>query len=205
MNAPSDEQLLDEYLAGRTDRFEALVKRYGPELFNFLVRFVGNAAAAEEVVQETFLQVYVAAKRFDRERRFKPWLFTIAANKARDLLRGRARRPEVPLDAQIGAGEESEGQRFADFLADPESGPLAGLEEDERRQLVKRTVDEMPPHLREVLVLAYYHRFAYKDIAEVLGIPLGTVKSRLHAAVNHFAREYQARAGERVGPAAGGK
>ncbi len=192
MNAPSDEQLLAEYLAGHADRFELLVRRHSRELFHFVVRFTGNAASAEDIVQEAFLQVHLAASSFDRERRFKPWLFTIAANKARDMLRGRARRPEVPLDAFVGAGSDEEGRRFLDFLADPANAPVGTMEDDERRDTVRRVIEQMPVHLREVLVLAYYHRFPYKDMAEILGIPLGTVKSRLHAAVAHFARAYQA-------------
>lgn len=191
MNTPSDEQLLSEYLLGHVDRFELLVRRHSQELYHFLVRFTGNAASAEDIVQETFLQVHLAASGFDRSRRFKPWLFTIAANKARDYLRSKARRPEVPLDAHVGTGEGQE-QRFLDFLADGGDLPMVGLEEEERRRRVRRIVDAMPDHLREVLILGYYHRFAYKDMAEILGIPLGTVKSRLHAAVEHFARSYQA-------------
>ncbi len=192
MNAPSDEQLLAEYLAGKAEAFELLVRRHGEELFQFLARFIGNAASAEDVVQETFLQVHLSAGQFDRERRFKPWLFTIAANKARDLLRGRARRPEVPLDAYVGPGDEEGGQRFLDFLADASQAPEAAMQEEEKRELVERVVREMPAHLREVLVLGYYHRFPYKEMAEILSIPLGTVKSRLHAAVGHFGQAYHA-------------
>lgn len=198
VNAPSDERLLAEYLAGRTDRFELLVRRHSEELFQFLTRFIGNAASAEDIVQETFLQVHLSAAQFDRQRRFKPWLFTIAANKARDLLRGRSRRPEVPLDAFVGSADEEAGQRFLDFLADESTAPEAGLVEDERRELVEQIIERMPEHLREVLVLGYYHRFPYKDMADILGIPLGTVKSRLHAAVAHFARAYRTALRERV-------
>ncbi|MBN1489008.1 MAG: sigma-70 family RNA polymerase sigma factor [Phycisphaerae bacterium] len=197
MNAPTDETLMAEYLAGQTDRFELLVRRHSQELFHFLARFTGSAASADDVIQETFLQVHLAANSFDRSRRFKPWLFTIAANKARDMLRGRARRPEVPLDVHVGSGDD-EGQRFVDFLADDADVPLDVLAEAERREVVQRVVDGMPDHLREVLVLGYYHRFPYKDMADVLGIPLGTVKSRLHAAVAHFARAYQAAVNENV-------
>jgi RNA polymerase sigma-70 factor (ECF subfamily) len=190
VDAPTDEQLLAEYLAGRADRFEVLVRRYSQELFHFLVRFTGSASTAEDIVQETFLQVHLAAESFDRTRRFKPWLFTIAANKARDVLRSRARKPEVPLDASVG-GESDGGRRFVDFLADDTLAPTAALEHDEQSRIVQRVVDELPDHLREVLVLGYYHRMPYKDIAEILGVPLGTVKSRLHAAVGAFANAYR--------------
>ncbi len=191
MSARTDEELLADHLAGQKDRFELLVRRHSQELYRFLVRLTGSPAAAEDMVQEAFLQVHLSAESFDMGRRFKPWLFTIAANKARDLLRSRARRPEVPLDAQAGPGEE-EGQRFLDFLSDEPTSPSDPIEADEERRLVRRVVRSMPDHLREVLVLSYYHRFPYKEMASILGIPLGTVKSRLHAAVGQFAQAYEA-------------
>lgn len=198
MNTPTDEQLLADYLASQADRFELLVRRHSPELFRFLVRFTGSAASAEDIVQETFLQVHLSAASFDRSRKFKPWLFTIAANKARDLLRSRARRPEVPLDAHVGADGEQEGQRFVDFLADVSKVPSGALEQGEEREFVRSILTKMPDHLKEVLILSYYHRFPYKQIAEVLDVPLGTVKSRLHSAVGYFAQAYRAAARERV-------
>src|SRR5687767_2162997 len=84
---PADEQLLAEYRAGDKTKFAVLVLRYQRELYHFLVRFLGDRAAAEDVFQETFLQVHQSADQFDPSRRFRPWLFTIAANKARDLIR----------------------------------------------------------------------------------------------------------------------
>jgi len=200
VSAPTDEQLLAEYLAGRKDRFEVLVRRYTQELYRFLVRLTGSASAAEDIVQETFLQVHISAESFDTRRRFKPWLFTIAANKARDLLRSRTRRPEVPLDAQLEPGNE-QARRFADLLADVAADPSEPLQIEEERRLVRQIVEAMPEHLKEVLVLSYYHRFAYKEMAAILDIPLGTVKSRLHAAVAHFARAYQAARKTRPGEA----
>ncbi len=195
---PTDEQLVAEYAQGRTDRFELLVQRYGQELFHFLVRFAGGTAAAEDIVQETFLQVHLSADSFDTSRRFKPWLFTIAANKARDMLRGRARRPEVPLDAKVD-DDQDQSQRFLDFLAAVDEGPNEPIEKAEQTRIVRRTVQELPDHLREALVLAYYHRFPYKDMAEILGVPLGTVKSRLHAAVAAFGEAYNAAARQEAG------
>ncbi len=198
MSELSDEQLIGGYAEGRSDGLAELVERYHQELFRFLVRFTGNAAAAEDLVQETFLQVHQSAESFDTSRRFKPWLFTIAANKARDMLRGRARKSEVPLDASI-TEEQGDGQRFLDLLAGADDAPDQPLEQAEQEQAVRRIVDQMPDNLREVLILAYYHRLPYKDMAEVLDIPLGTVKSRLHAAVGAFAEAYRAEIGQRAG------
>jgi len=148
--------------------------------------------AAEDVVQDAFLQVHHSAQSFDPSRRFKPWLFTIAANKARDSLRRRNRRREVPFDATIGGEESESGGKFLDLLAtDEESAPLEELQADENRQLVRQIVESMPENLSEVLILGYYHRFPYKEIAEIVGIPLGTVKSRLHAAILAFGERYR--------------
>jgi RNA polymerase sigma-70 factor (ECF subfamily) len=191
LSTPTDEQLLAEHLAGRPGRFAQLVRRHSDELFRFLARFTGNAATADDLVQEVFLQIYQSAGSFDLSRRFKPWLFTIAANKARDLLRSRRRRPEMPLDAGI-SGEVSEGQTFLDFLADESLSPLGAVSLDEQRALVRKVLSEMPERLREVLIMSYYHGFAYKEIAEILNIPLGTVKSRLHSAIAHFGRSFRA-------------
>ncbi len=193
VNAPTDEQLLADHLAGDGASFESLVRRYQKELYQFVLRFTNSSAAAEDVVQDAFLQVHLVGATFDTSRRFKPWLFTIAANKARDWLRRRTRRQEVPLDAKVG-GEDGGNQSFADLLADDQQSAGADLDQDVSRQVVQRVVREMPDNLREVLVLGYFHGFAYKEMASVLDVPLGTVKSRLHAAVASFARRYKATA-----------
>ncbi len=190
MTAPTDEKLLQEYLEGKTASFELLVRRHTQELYQFVLRFTGDSVAAEDVVQEAFLQVYKSAGDFDPTRRFKPWLFTIAANKARDYLRRVSRRREVPFEAHVGSEDEA-GQRFIDLLAGEDVLPHEDLLLDEKRQAVKSVMEAMPARLSEVLILAYYHRFAYKEIAEIVGIPLGTVKSRLHAAVVHFGQRYR--------------
>ena len=186
-----DGELLAAFLAGDEVAFATLVGRYSPELYQFIARFVQNSAVAEDVVQETFVQVYQSAAGFDPTRRFRPWLFTIAANKARDHLRSRARKREVSLSAGHQAATHDEGASYLDFLADDSLSPHEVLEGAEQREAVRKIVSQMPDHLREILVLGYYQRFPYKEIAEVLAIPLGTVKSRLHAAVSHFAAAYQ--------------
>lgn len=191
VDAPTDEELLADYLADGGNGFETLVRRYSRELYQFVLRFTSSSAAAEDVVQEAFLQVHLSAASFDPSRRFKPWLFTIAANKARDWLRGCSRRSEVPLDARVG-GEQDRERSFADLLAGEEPPAHQQVEAEEQRRAVQQVIEHMPDPLREVLVLAYYHRFPYKELAEVLDVPLGTVKSRLHAAVGHFARRYRA-------------
>jgi RNA polymerase sigma-70 factor (ECF subfamily) len=187
----TDEQLLGDYRHGDKNAFGLLVSRYQRELYHFLVRFLGNRAAAEDVFQETFLQVHQSAEQFDPQRRFRPWLFTIAANKARDLIRSQARRPTNPLQASISGGDEDSGE-FIDLMQATQELPSAAMESEELQRQVQNTVGGMPEHLREILLLSYFHQFPYKQIGEILGIPLGTVKSRLHAAVAHFADRWKA-------------
>lgn len=189
-NAPTDEQLLAEHLAGAPKSFEQLVRRHTQELYQFLARFVGSSAVAEDIVQDAFVQVHLSAGSFDFQRRFKPWLFTIAANKARDHLRSRSRRPEVPLDAHV-SSEEGVGQRFLELLGGEETDPADMAEKNEVERRVRQTVEELPEPFREVILLAYFQGFPYRDIAEMLAIPLGTVKSRLHAAVATFSVQFR--------------
>ena len=184
MNAPTDETLLQDYLDGEAAGFELLVRRHAQELHQFILRFTGDSVAAEDVVQEAFLQVHNSAREFDPTRRFKPWLFTIAANKARDYLRKVSRRREVPFDAHVG-NEGEAGQRFIDLLSGKDVLPDENLVLDEKRRFARGIMETMPTKLSEVLILAYYHRFPYREIAEIVGIPLGTVMSRLHAARGH--------------------
>src|SRR4051794_356316 len=186
----TDEQLLAEYRDGAHASFNALVERYQRELFHFLVLFLGDRAAAEDVFQETFLQVHQSADQFDPTRRFRPWLFTIAANKARDLIRSQARRPTKPLQASINPGDDESGE-FMDLMSSVEDTPDEPMQRAELQQSVQRAVASMPEHLREILLLSYFHQFPYKQISDILEIPLGTVKSRLHAAVAHFADRWK--------------
>jgi RNA polymerase sigma-70 factor (ECF subfamily) len=196
VTAPTDEEILASHLDGDHSAFRLLVARHHRELFRFAYRLTGSGPAAEDVVQDTFVQVHLSGKTFDLSRRFKPWLFTIAANKARDHLRGRTRRREVPLDAPVGGDEERSGQRFLDLLADDAGGPFAEIADEEHRNIVRDIIQGMPDNMSEILILAYYHKLPYKEIAEVLHIPVGTVKSRLHAAVIRFGERYRARRGE---------
>jgi len=188
-----DKDLLQRHLDGDERAFPALVERYRRELYNFLARFTGDATLAEDVFQETFLQLHVSAGAFDPTRRLKPWLFTIAANKARDVLRSRSRRQAVPLDAAISASQDRQ-TTYADLMPANIPPPDESLLNLETRQAVQNIVRQMPDNLRTVLLLNYFHEFAYKEIAEMLGVPLGTVKSRLHAAIKHFARQWKAAA-----------
>lgn len=187
----SDTELLRRHLAGDQEAFAALVRRYEKELYNFLARFTGDRALADDLFQETFLQLHVSAGTFDQTRQLKPWLFTIAANKARDALRRRSRHQAAPLDATV-PGTADERTSYADLMPSNIPAPEESVLNLEDRRAVESIVNEMPEHLRTVLVLSYFSDLPYKEIAEVLDVPLGTVKSRLHAAVRDFGVRWKA-------------
>lgn len=190
----TDEQLLGRHRGGDEQALEVLIDRYRLELFHFLARFLGDRAAADDVFQEAFIQVHISAGTFDTSRRFKPWLFTIAANKARDLLRKNKRQQAAPLSALVDQHGEG-GRAFIDLLEADLPLPQEKAQQKETGEIVRSVVASLPEHLREVLLLAYFNKMAYREIAENLGIPLGTVKSRLHSAVGTFAELWKAQAG----------
>lgn len=195
MPQPSDEQLFESYRDGDVAALRTLIERYHDDLLRFLNRLTGDRQGAEDVFQETFLQIHQSQGTFDATRRFKPWLFTIAANKARDQLRRKGRRHEVDLMAPVagdgdGGGGEG-GQTFVDLMEVEIPAPGDPMLTRERDEAVQKAVDRMPGALKEILLLAYFQRLSYNQIADELDIPLGTVKSRLHAAVAAFARHWQ--------------
>jgi RNA polymerase sigma-70 factor, ECF subfamily len=181
-----DEELLADYLAGNLPAFEALAQRYSSELFGFLLRFVNNPAVAEDLLQETFLQVHLAGASFDPTRAFKPWLYTIAANKARDFLRSRTRKQEQSLDIQ------TDGASPSQMIESETASAAEEFSAEENRARVRGVIDQMPEHLKMILLLGYFQQLPYAEIAQVLDIPIGTVKSRLHSAVTQFAKMWKA-------------
>lgn len=189
MDERTDEQLLDDYRSGDAAALRTIIDRHHDALMRFLTRFVGDRQLAEDVFQDAFLQVHLSADTFDVSRRFKPWLFTIAANKARDALRKGRRHQALDLSAPVG-GAGADGATFMDLMEIDVPPPAAASDDRERDRLVQECVDSLSPHLREILLLAYFQRMSYATVAEALNVPLGTVKSRLHAAVAAFGRAW---------------
>jgi RNA polymerase sigma-70 factor (ECF subfamily) len=163
----TDEELMVRVQAGDEGALATLMDRYKGPLYGFLNRRVGDAAA-DDLFQESWLRVVRARHRFDPRRRFSTWIFQIANNLCRDRWRRRAVETRYLEDL---ARSRPSGAEHA-------AAPPAELQLEMRQRL-----DALPERLREVLVLRYYQQLPERDIAEILSIPRGTVKSRLHAAV----------------------
>ena len=164
----SDEDLMVRVQAGDEAALEQLMARFQAPLYAFLSRRVGSAA--DDLFQETWIRVVRAADRFDPKRRFSTWMFQIANNLCRD----RWRR----LDARRRAHEGYRSERDA-----TDEAPSVAPRDRALERTMDRRLDALPDRLREVLILRYYHDFSEREIAEAVGVPTGTVKSRMHAAV----------------------
>jgi len=180
----SDEELLTEYRQTGTRRaFEELVHRYERELYSYLRRYLGDATTAEDAFQATFLQVHLKREQYDTERKFRPWLYTIATNQAIDAQRRNKRHRMVSLDRRNEQENGDEIGNLLELLASSEPAADANIESGERREWIRSAVQDLPETLRTALVLVYYQGLKYREAADVLQIPVGTVKSRLHAAI----------------------
>ena len=187
----NDIELLKRYAAGEEGAFHELVSQYKDGLYAFLRRFLNRPDLVDDVFQETFVQLYVSRDTFDLSKPLRPWLFTIAANKAKDALRRMKRIESSNLGSMFDSDEHSMDD-VLDMLDYDEHLPHDDLIQDETAAAVKRMVARLPARLREILMLAYFQKFSYAEIAEILRIPLGTVKSRLHTAVRRFAEDWNA-------------
>jgi RNA polymerase sigma-70 factor (ECF subfamily) len=185
-----DSELLVRYMAGDEDAFSEIVSLYKDPLYAFLRKFLNQQALVEDVFQDTFLQLYASRDKFDTNRPLRPWLFTIAANKAKDALRKIQRRSEMSLGTAASSDDMSIDDLF-NMLSSYEQTPLDEVSRDETAQRVRAIIADLPENLRIILTLSYFEQFSYKQMAEILSIPIGTVKSRLHTAVMQFARNWK--------------
>ena len=185
-----DSELMVRYMAGDENAFSEIVSLYKDPLYAFLRKFLNQQALVEDVFQDTFLQLYASRDKFDPNRPLRPWLFTIAANKAKDALRKIQRRSEISLGT-AGLSDDVSIDDLFNMLSSYEQTPLDEVSRDETAQRVRMIIADLPENLRIILTLSYFEQFSYKQMAEILSIPIGTVKSRLHTAVGQFARNWK--------------
>jgi RNA polymerase sigma-70 factor, ECF subfamily len=179
----SDEELLLGYReTSDASLFSELVHRYERELYSYLRRYLGDAEMAEDAFQAAFLQVHLKCGQYEAGRAVRPWLYTIATNQAIDAQRRSRRHRMVSLD-RSGPKEGEDVGRLLDLLTSKEPIPTAQLSAAERSQWLHAAVEQLPESLQDVIRLVYFQEMKYREAAEVLDIPVGTVKSRMHAAV----------------------
>jgi RNA polymerase sigma-70 factor (ECF subfamily) len=167
----SDEDLMTAVASGDETALAALIDRYAASVHAYLLRHSGNRDDADDLLQETWVRVARSAKRFDTARRFRSWLYGIATNLARDLFRRRMTRERA----------------LRDLAAHP---PAASSANSVECGELRERIAELPENMRAVLLLRYYEGMSEAEMAEILDIPRGTIKSRLHAALRRLRGGY---------------
>mgnify|MGYP002624574691 CR=1 FL=1 len=188
----TDEALLLEYrTTGNQAHFDQLVKRYERELYNYLRRFLGSSALAEDAFQAAFLQVHLKSHLFDASDKLRPWLYTVATNQAIDIQRRNRRHRLVSLDRPNRSQHQELGS-LIDLLETDELSPEDQLDRGERIQRVRSAVATLPEQLQTVISMVYFRGLKYRQAADELSVPVGTVKSRLHTAIKRLGEAYTA-------------
>jgi len=171
----ADGELVQAAIAGREASFEELVRRYQRPIAAYVYRMVGDYDAALDLTQEVFIKVYNSLSRYRSEFKFSTWIYKIAHNAAIDHLRRYAVREQA-----LAGGLEGEHREVA--IESRRLTPEQESERQERRTEIESVVDALPAAYRELIVLRHSHDLSYDEIAEVTGLPLGTVKNRLFRA-----------------------
>lgn len=187
LSRADDAELVQHALAGSEHAFTLLVQRYQQAVFRVLLRMVGDPSLAEELAQEAFVKAYRALATFDRQRKLSSWLFKIAHNTAIDHLR-RHRPDTVALESGEPDRLDLLG-RLEDQARTPEEEATRG----DLRQALEGAFAALEPIYREIMVLRFREGLAYEEIADVTGLNLGTVKTRIHRGRRHMADYLRAR------------
>ena len=185
----TDEQLMLAFRSGDARAFDALVRRHRTPVFNFILRYTGHRARAEDLLQETWLKAVRGAHDYEPKARFTTWVYTIARNLCVDSARKESYRQTESLEAPAGA--EEDGRMLAEVLPDENAAPDRAAHNSRLRPLLERALEGLPQEQREVFILREYSGIAFKDIAVVTGVPENTVKSRMRYALDGLRKRLQ--------------
>lgn len=176
---------MERLAAGHDAALNDLMERHATPVFRFLCRMLGNEDDANDLAQETFARVFQSRDKFRTSERFSTWLFTIAANLARNQIRWRTRHPNVSLDAETGTAEEP----LANVLPATDAAPNERALAKERVVAVRRAVRKLPEDLREAIVLCEWEEKSVAEAASILDATPKAVESRLYRARQHLREE----------------
>lgn len=171
----SDEDLMSHFQAGTVEAFDILVSRYKDPLTNYIYRFLGDMKECEDLLQETFLRVYRNRHSYRRIARFSTWLYTIAGNLARSEYRKRKRRRISSLQS-VNKNDEEYEMEVPDETFSPDKDTESSIQDF----YIQDALTKIPEEFREVVVLRDVQQLSYEEIAEITGLPMGTVKSRIN-------------------------
>lgn len=168
----NDKQLIVNYLKGDERSLEILIRQYLKPIYSFVYRYVGNAQEAEDITQEVFMKAWRNLKKFDKQKSFKTWIFSIAKNASIDFLKKKKSIPFSKFENEEG------GNNLIDTLIDPTLLPLELFKQQDIAHMLTSVLEKLSPKDRMILFLRYNDHFTFREIADSLGEPLNTVKSR---------------------------
>ncbi len=193
----SDAELMIRFVEGDESSFEMLVERYEEPLLNFFYRLTRDRQASEDLAQEAFLRLLRSSRTYTVKAAFKTFLYRIARNLWIDRYRSLKIRPyHLSLDRKISKNGEGTVS-MAEQISGSDPVPGAELEADEMQALLRQAIVELPQAQQEIFVIWLESGMKYADISEILDVPVGTIKSRMHSAVNRLKEKLRKHLGER--------
>jgi RNA polymerase sigma-70 factor, ECF subfamily len=183
----ADEDLMVLYQRGEVRAFEILLVRHRKPLYNFILRYLGDKETAEDLLQEAFMRVIRGAEAYKRQAKFTTWLYTIARNLCVDQTRRRKHRKHASLDAPLDAGEESGS--LLDVIPSKEMSSDRKSVNKQLHETMQRAIAGLSEEQREVFLMREFLDMPFKQIADVVGVPENTVKSRMRYALDKLRLE----------------
>ena len=177
MTREQEAAIVRKVLGGDANAFETLVLEYEKNVYNIALRMTGNSEDAADMTQEAFIKAYNSLQAFRGDSKFSVWLYRIVSNVCLDFLRSKNRRPTVSLSVEDDDGEDTQLD-----VADESQSPELLLDRKLTRDSVRRGLDSLPPDYRQILLLREMQGLSYDEIAQALGLEVGTVKSRIFRA-----------------------
>jgi RNA polymerase sigma factor (sigma-70 family) len=174
--APSDNQLMENVRDGRVEKLAILFERHQAALFNFFLRLTGNRSSSEDLVQEVFIRILKYRQGYQGQGKFTIWMYQIARNAHVDFLR--KQKGEMSLDEQW---KEVPGA---------EPAPESRVQTNQEIALIRKALDRLPANKREILMLSRFQNLKLREIAELLGCQVGTVKAQVHRALQDLGKIY---------------
>lgn len=185
---PSDEELLRRFNDGDADAFAELVRRYERPLYNFILRSVRRRERADELLQDVFMKVVQRSQDFKGNSKLSTWLYTIARNLCIDHSRKMVFRRHKSLDAPRSGSGSEEGPSLLERTAAEGAEPDRAMVAEDLRKRISEAVEELPEEQRDVFLMRHVQGMRFRDIAEVIGVPENTVKSRMRYALERLQR-----------------
>ena len=195
MDSPED-VLVEQFIGGDSKAFEKLYNAYKKKIFNYIRRMLGNRETAEELTQETFINIYMNIRRYKPMGMFKSWAYKIASNLAKNELKKKGRNLNISLSEPFGGSEE--GATLEGMLTSQKLSPESMVEDKELKENIEKALQALPLKYREALLLCVIDGLSYEEAAEALNTNVKTISSRLARAREAFIRHFNAIQGNDV-------